>query len=221
MENQPLDTSQKKPALAILGGTFDPVHIGHLTLALDVATKLQLDEVRLMPGFQPVHREAPSATAEQRLCMLQLAVSEHQKLTIDDREIRRQGPSYSLLSLQELRDETGIDTSLYFILGEDAFAHFDSWYQWQQLIKYCHLLIALRPGKHPEISPELTAFIHANQYQGDGYPHTAAGSVVLFDNTLLDISSTVIKNHLSEEGDISAFLPEKVAHYIKQHKIYG
>ncbi len=119
---------QTKP-VAILGGTFDPVHHGHLRLALDIAERMDLEELRLMPGYQPVHRDRPFATVKQRIQMLELAVADINVLTVDKRELQRKGPSYTLLSLQEIRAEIGEDKPLYFILGEDAFCHFDSWYR--------------------------------------------------------------------------------------------
>ena len=116
-------------AIAVLGGTFDPIHHGHLRLAIDLAEQLNLSSLKLMPDYQPMHRDTPSATAEQRLEMLKLAICDNSILDIDSRELKRKGPSYTLLSLKEIRAEIGPTTPLYFVLGEDAFCHFDEWHQ--------------------------------------------------------------------------------------------
>ena len=220
MESKSQMNETKKPAIAILGGTFDPIHLGHLRLAIDLAEKLGLEEVRLMPSFQPVHRESPTATQEQRLKMLQLAVDDIKELSIDDRELQREGPSYTLLSLQEIRKEIGPEQPLFFILGDDAFNQFDSWYQWQDIINYAHLLIAIRPGKHEQISEQLENFIENNEFKSIEYPYTACGTVIRIDNPMLDISSSEIRKRINENKNIRYLLPAKVYDYIEQQKIY-
>lgn len=208
-------------AIAVLGGTFDPVHHGHMRLAIDLAERLDLQEIRLMPGYQPVHRDFPTATPEQRLQMLLLAVDDNDKLAVDDRELQRKGPSYTLLSLQEIRAEIGAHIPLYFILGEDAFSRFDSWHQWQEIINYTHLLIAIRPGNHPQFSPQLDSFVKERQFLGKGFPDTAAGSVLWIDNVMLEIASSDIRQRIAEKRSIRYLLPASVYRYINQHKIYS
>jgi len=225
MESPVTTPHKRKSAIAILGGTFDPVHHGHLRLAIDLAEKLDLEQVRLMPSFQPVHRDEPTATEKQRLTMLQLAVEDIKELSVDDRELQRKGPSYTLLSLQEIRKEIGPDQPLFFILGDDAFDQFDSWYQWQEIINYAHLLIAIRPGSHPQVgeqqtSQQLEDFIQDNAYKGDGYPDTNCGSVIRMNNPILDIASSEIRKRVGENKNIRYLLPAKVYEYIEQQKIY-
>ena len=235
-----MNASKMQAPMAVLGGTFDPVHHGHLRLAIDLTETMKLDNIRLMPGFQPVHRDRPSATAEQRLKMLELAVADIEQLTVDDRELRRKGPSYTLLSLQELRAEIGAEKPLFFIMGEDAFSQLDSWYQWQDLIKYAHLMVAIRPGNHPKISQQLEDFVHKNEYKaelidasasnsmklmpygytGALYPETAAGKVVWMNNPILEIASSDIRKRIAEKRSIRYLLPASVYQYIKQQKIY-
>jgi len=215
-----MTSAVKIKPVAVLGGTFDPVHHGHLRLAIDIAETLGVEELRLMPGYQPVHRNNPSATAEQRLKMLQLAVEDIDILTVDDRELRRKGPSYTLLSLQEIRAEIGGDKPLYFILGEDAFNQFDSWYQWKDLINYAHLLVAVRPGKHPDVSGELKTFIHENEYKGDGFPQTPSGNLVWLDNPMLEIASRDIRQRIIHNKNIRYLLPVNVFNYLESLKIY-
>jgi nicotinate-nucleotide adenylyltransferase len=208
-------------AIAVLGGTFDPVHHGHLRLATDLAEQLNLSSLKLMPSYQPMHRDIPSATAEQRLEMLRLSICDNSSLDIDARELKRKGPSYTLLSLKEIRQEVGATTPLYFVLGEDAFCHFDQWYQWQELIEYAHILVAVRPGSHPNFSSDLTNFVNKVKYQGQGYPSTAYGSVVFIDNAKLEISSTTIRQKITEGQCIQYLLPKNVVDYIQLNKIYS
>ncbi len=220
MESQVTTSHKTKSAIAILGGTFDPVHLGHLRLAIDLAENLGLQEVRLMPSFQPVHRDSPTATEKQRLTMLQLAVEDIKELSVDDRELQRKGPSYTLLSLQEIRKEIGSEQPIFFILGDDAFNQFDSWYQWQEIINYAHLLIAIRPGSHSKTSQQINDFIKDNEYKGDGYPATNCGSVIRINNPILDIASSDIRKRIGENKNIRYLLPAKVCEYIEQQKIY-
>jgi len=220
METQSVNQRSINSPVAVLGGTFDPVHHGHLRLAIDLAEKLNLDNIRLMPGYQPVHRDRPSATAEQRLEMLKLAVANNNELTVDARELSRKGPSYTLLSLQEMRAEIGDSCPLFFILGEDAFSQFDQWHQWQQIIQYAHLLIAIRPGVHPEISAQLDSFVKQHEFKGEGFPTTAAGSLIKIDNVMLEIASSDIRQRLSENRSIRYLLPANVFNYINQQNIY-
>jgi nicotinate-nucleotide adenylyltransferase len=208
-------------AMAVLGGTFDPIHHGHLRLAIDLAEQLNLSSLKLMPGYQPMHRDTPSATAEQRLQMLKLAICDNPILDIDERELKRKGPSYTLLSLKEIRTEVGPETPLYFVLGEDAFCHFDKWHQWQQLINYAHILIAVRPGSHPQFSEELADFVNKVKYQGRGYPKAACGSVVFIDNAKLELSSTEIRQKVAKGQSIHYLLPKNVVDYIQLNKIYS
>ncbi len=211
---------QKIQPVAILGGTFDPVHHGHLRLAIDIAERLNLQEMRLMPGYQPVHRNRPMATSSQRLRMLELAVADIDILKVDNRELVRKGPSYTLLSLQEIRIETGDDKPLYFILGEDAFSQLDSWYQWQELINYAHLLVAVRPGHHPQLSEPLEKFVTENAYEGEHFPDTPAGSLVWLHNPVLEIASSDIRKRISQNRNIRYLLPANVYEYLESHKIY-
>lgn len=220
MESSVMPGQSSASAIAVLGGTFDPIHHGHLRLAIDVAEKLRVEYVRLMPGYQPVHREQPLATTEQRLQMLRLAVAKMDRLTIDERELNRKGASYLLLSLQELRAEIGENRPLFFILGEDAFCQFDQWHQWQRLLEYTHILVAVRPGNHRHLSAELQSFTDSHEYNEQGYPQTASGNIIWMDNVLLEIASSDIRKRITERRSIRYLLPERVVEYIHQQGIY-
>lgn len=207
--------------VGVLGGTFDPIHLGHLQLVTELREQLSLERILLMPDFQPVHRNTPTASVTQRLQMLQIAIEEHKDVFVDDREIKRQGPSYTLFSLQELRTELGPDIPLFFILGADAFCDFDHWHEWKELIQYAHLLVASRPGDHTDVSKQLAVFIDTYEHQSEDYPTTAFGSVIFMTNKLLNISSSDIRQRLADKKDVHYLVPPGVSSYIEQHKIYG
>jgi nicotinate-nucleotide adenylyltransferase len=131
--------------IGILGGTFDPVHYGHLKPAQEIFQRLRLDELRIVPCYRPVHRDPPIASPEQRLHMLQLALREFPRFTLDERELRRGGDSYTVDTLDELRQEFP-QAVLCLLLGLDALEGFKEWRRWRQILKLAHLLICARPG---------------------------------------------------------------------------
>ena len=131
--------------IGILGGTFDPIHHGHLRLAVEMREGLGLEELRLIPALQPPHREAPIAGAEDRLAMLEAAVARANALHIDTRELVREGPSYTVDTLLSLRAELPAQP-LCLIIGMDAFCYLDTWHRWQDVLELAHIGIARRPG---------------------------------------------------------------------------
>lgn len=133
----------KRP-LALFGGTFDPVHLGHLSVAWEAAELLDA-EVRLMPASVPPHRPAPIANAEQRVAMLRAALQKQSRLTLDTRELERSGPSYTIDTLTELRAEQG-DRPLVLLIGADAFAGLPGWHRWRELFEVAHIGVLSRPG---------------------------------------------------------------------------
>ncbi len=132
--------------IGLFGGTFDPVHNGHLRMALEAGEELALEQVRLLPCHRPPHRETPNVDSDQRTHMLRLAVESCPLLKLDDRELRRDGPSYTLETLQSLRAELGPEVSLIWVMGSDSFLGLESWHRWRELLDYAHLLVVARPG---------------------------------------------------------------------------
>ena len=200
--------------IGILGGTFDPIHNGHLRTALDVMERLKLDELRLIPLRDPPHREQPSSTPEQRLEMVQAAVAEVPGLRVDRRELDRSGKSYSLLTLQSLRQELG-DTPICLILGKDAFQGFPEWHKPDEILKLTHLVVMQRPGEswqnpYPERVTENPEDLRTNP----------GGKIYLQPVTQLQISSTKIREMLQAGRSPRYLLPEAVLAIIDRDKLY-
>ncbi|MGD8483931.1 MAG: nicotinate-nucleotide adenylyltransferase [Thioalkalispiraceae bacterium] len=209
--------------LGILGGTFDPVHFGHLRPALDVAETLKLDEVRLIPCGQPPHRQQPVASALQRLSMLRAAVAGQRVFKVDDREIRRGGPSYMVDTLASLKQDFP-DHSLCLILGCDAFLELASWHRWRELFNLANIVVTHRPGwsvKQVNQQSELDKQVKQRQVTVDKLANYEAGKIAFIPVTQLDISATRIRERLKQGQQASYLLPEKVEQIIKMQHIYG
>jgi nicotinate-nucleotide adenylyltransferase len=206
--------------IGILGGTFDPVHFGHLRLALEVYQALDLTEVRLIPLHTPPHRRAPIAGPTQRLTMLQLAVTGTTGLVVDDREIIRGKTSYTVETLQSLRTEIG-NTPLFLILGVDAFQSLNTWYLWTAIPEYAHIILAGRPGsketfKHNEVRKLYSSRVCNNR----SALRKPCGRIMKIDVPALDISATRIRSLCSQNKELHYLLPDDVISYIKRESLY-
>lgn len=206
----------------IFGGTFDPIHCGHLYLANLLIKKINLSKIIFIPNHIPPHRPQPNASAEQRLNMIQLAITNNPLFTVDDLELKRAAPSYTIETLKALRRQFSAEQPLAFIIGRDALLNLSSWYQWQSLTDYCHLIICQRPGYHQAINdPDLNHWF--TQHHTDNLqllhqqPH---GCIYLADTPLLAISATEIRQRFSNRLTCSDLLPETVQSYINQHHLY-
>jgi len=204
--------------IGILGGTFDPVHFGHLRPALDVAEQLNLDHVRLIPCSVPPHRTQPQATAQQRLTMLQLAIKNNSQFIVDDREIQREGPSYTVDTLKSLRDEFP-DTALYLILGTDAFLGLQSWHQWSQIIELAHIVVMQRPDEKLNISEEFKQWYQKHLVKADKQTELA-GSIWPVNVMQLAISATFIRQQITAGSSPQFLLPDSVISLIEMLGLY-
>ncbi|MHB8353224.1 MAG: nicotinate-nucleotide adenylyltransferase, partial [Burkholderiales bacterium] len=167
-------------AIGIVGGTFDPIHAGHLAMAREAQRQLDLEQVLLIPAGTPWQR-TPAASALDRLAMAQLAVGTEASIRVDEREVRRNRPTYTLDTLLELRAEWGTDHPLWLILGADAFLNLPTWYHWEALFEHAHIAVACRPGydlRKEEMAPALRQRL---------------GTIALLDIPLLDISATGVR----------------------------
>ncbi|MFK2876795.1 nicotinate-nucleotide adenylyltransferase [Rhodanobacter hydrolyticus] len=192
--------------LAVFGGTFDPVHIGHLTVAWEAAELLDA-EVRLMPANVPPHRAAPLASAAERVAMLRAALAGQSRLVLDARELERDGPSYTIDTLIELRAEQD-DRSLVLLLGADAFAGLPTWHCWRELFDVAHIGVLSRPGVPAALSDELLhEVVPRRSYDVDALRHQPAGMVIELTVTPLEISATRIRELLAAGRDPRYLLP--------------
>lgn len=203
--------------IGIYGGTFNPVHYGHLRTALEIKETFALDEIRLIPCHIPPHRDQPDVSAETRLKLLQLAIENTPELVVDRRELDREGPSYMVDTLKSLRTDF-VDCPILLIIGIDAFDKLDTWHQWQRLFNFAHVVVMTRPGyKH---SP-LCRFLEDRLVdQSKQLLEQSAGCLYFQNVTQLDISATAIRELLANGKDPRFLLPDSVIDYIKQHKLY-
>lgn len=192
--------------LAIFGGTFDPVHLGHLSVAWEAAELLDA-EVRLMPASVPPHRAPPMASAVQRVAMLRAALQGQSRLTLDTRELERSGPSYTIDTLIELRAEQG-ERPLVLLIGADAFAGLAAWHRWRELFEVAHIGVLSRPGVEAEFPDELQQVIANRRVENAAaLRHTTAGKLIELAVTPLEISATRIRELLVEGRDPRYLLP--------------
>lgn len=208
--------------IGVFGGTFDPVHNGHLRTALEVAERLALDELRLVPASVPPHRGAALATAAERLRMLQLAADAHPGFVVDERELVRGGASYTIDTLRSLRAELGGAVRLCLIVGLDAFAAIDTWKEWRALGDNAHIVVVQRPGAALALGEEAARWAAARLAADAGQALTDAahGAILRLELTQLAISATHIRELLVEGRSPRYLLPDAVLDYIRENRIY-
>jgi nicotinate-nucleotide adenylyltransferase len=211
--------------LALLGGTFDPVHDGHIGLAEDVRRALALSEVRLVPAGDPPHRGGPSASGRDRVAMLRLAAARHPGLVVDPREVTRAGKSYTVLTLEELRQEAPTRPIL-LLVGADAFLGFPTWHRWRDVFELAHVVVAARPGVTLEPSGELALEWKARLVdKPDTLFSAPAGAIYRQEITPQPVSATAIRAELARGAAgreaVRDMLPAAVLRYIDQHGLYS
>lgn len=206
--------------IAIFGGTFDPIHLGHLNMAQQCVATFELDSLYFMPCALPAHKAAPGINTQHRIAMLKAAIAPYAQFKLDLRELQRSGPSYSLLSLQELRVENP-DTPILFLIGMDSFNNLDKWYQWQTIIHLCHIVVYQRPGQICNVSGALKSY---KQQAGSAdvslLKNTNAGHLYFLEGEQLDAASSEIRQALKKSTKKSELLPDAVSHYIEEHQLY-
>jgi len=207
-------------AIGVFGGTFDPVHFGHLRAASEAAEQLPLKEFRLLPAGNPPHRSKTHASGEHRLAMLRLAIADYRDLKVDDREVLRSGDSYMVDTLAEIRREEG-NVPIVLMVGQDAVNHLDSWHEWRSLFELAHLVVMRRPRSKYEYSGELFEVLQPRMVDHPGALEGAShGCVLPLEVTQLEISSTRIRQLISAGQSPRFLLPEPVIAYITEHGLY-
>jgi len=206
--------------IGVFGGTFDPIHIGHLRFAIEACELLRLGCVRLVPVFQPNHRDPPNVDAVRRLEMLRAAL-DGIRFIADDREIRRGGTSYTFDTLTSLRAEHPAE-SLCLLLGADAFYDLCGWHRWDELLDLCHIVVGARPESDREMDPRLAQLVDRVACRDpDILRSETRGRIYFQPIPLLPISSTDIRARIAGGRDISFLVPPLVQQLIEQHKLYG
>jgi nicotinate-nucleotide adenylyltransferase len=210
----------QQQAIGFLGGTFDPIHFGHLRPALEIAEALSLQQLFIMPNHIAPHKSASHASAKQRSAMVRLAIQNQARIDIDTRELNRATPSYTLETLKELK-ALYPTTPLCFIMGMDSLISFDTWFQWQEILNYCHLIVSQRPKSHSQFNSTVQAVVDRCKTSNRHDLHNLQSGKIYFQNTSqLDISSTEIRQLLRKDISIDYLVPEAVNDYIKQHQLY-
>lgn len=205
--------------LLLLGGSFDPIHNGHLRAALDAAALLGAASTTLLPAAMPALRDPLSASAEQRLAMLKLAVGDDPMLRIDDRELRRGGRTYTVDTLRSLRQQWP-ERSIVFLLGADAFTRLPHWRDWQSLLQLAHLGVLTRPGQDLQ-APATADFRAARRDTASALAERPGGHWMPIEVTPLAISATRIRALLAQRRSARFLLPDAVLDYIARAGIYA
>lgn len=213
--------SEALTPVGVFGGTFNPVHYGHLRSALELTERLELDHLRLMPCATPPHREVPLCDARQRAEMVELAVRDEPQLRCDTRELDREGVSYTILSLEELRLELGAGHSLCLVMGCDALLKLDSWHRWEELLTVAHIVVIARPGWHFPDTGQVADWLASHHTSDRQILNARAfGSVLIEELRPLAISSTEIRELLQSGRSVRYLLPEPVLDYIESRQLY-
>ncbi len=209
-------------AIGILGGTFDPIHFGHLRIAFEVRQALGLEKVKFLPCANPPHRSLAIESFAKRVAMLELALADEPTFSIDDREYTRLGPSYTFDTLHEIRSELGQNVSLCLLVGSDAFADFDRWYRWQEILDLANIVIAQRPGKvlwsQSRMGEIVQKYITQN---GADIRQCSAGKIFSVAVTQLDISATLIRKLIAQGEAPKYLLPDSVWQKILNDRLYS
>ncbi len=216
----PVSTMSLARRIGVLGGTFDPVHIGHLRSALEVAEVLALDELRLMPNARPPHRDTPQVSAEDRLAMVRCAVEGVPTLTVDARELLRDTPSYTIETLESMRAEMAASDQLFLLLGWDAFCGLPSWHRWEELLQHCHILVLQRPDADVEPPDALRNLLAARSVSDPQALVGPAGHIAFVWQTPLAVSATQIRQLLASGKSVRFLVPDAVLAYIDAHNLY-
>ena len=212
-------------AIGILGGTFDPIHFGHLRLAEEMLELANLRQIRFIPTGIPPHRNAPQVSAQHRSAMVRLAITEQPAFVLDEREVERTVPCYTVDTLRELRAELGAAQPLCLLMGGDAFLQLHTWHEWEQLFGLAHIVVGYRPGFTLEerihsATAELQRHYQQRLCAANALSQQPCGGITELAIPKLEISATDIRRRVAENRTIRYLLPNAVADYIHQHHLY-
>ena len=216
----------KLPLIGIYGGTFDPIHYGHLRIAEELCDTIGLQKIFFVPSGLPRLRQIPAASREHRAAMVRLAIQDNPRFELDTREINRTGVTATVQTLREYQHETRIDAAFCFILGIDAFIKIDQWTEWLELFNLCHFIIVARPGfasltETQQFSDDVQReYLSRRAVKVSDLALQSSGFIYTAQTSMLDISASQIRTLLSAGKSIRYLLPEKVYDYIKCNRLY-
>ena len=213
--------------VGILGGTFDPVHHGHLRLAAEVGGLLDLQQIRFIPTGTPPHRAQPAASNAHRAAMVRLAIAGNPRFVMDERELTRSGQSYSFDTVIDLRTTLPAQTPVVLMMGADAFLSLPGWHRWRELLEICHIVVAQRPGYsvtswESALAPELwEAFANRSVVNLSPLRRSPGGRIAIHTMTALDISASLLRSQLRSGVSPRYLLPDAVLDYIHHNGLYA
>lgn len=221
-----MDTSGSDAPLGLLGGTFDPIHLGHLRMAEELGEALRLAEVRFLPSGTPPHRARPWASAADRVAMTRLAIAGNPRFKLDEHETHKTTPCYMADTLRQLRAELGSERPLILFLGADAFMGLTTWHEWRSLFDLAHLAVAHRPGFDPVTwqaampDPLLQALTRRRTEAAADLHSCPAGRIYMHAVTQLNIAASRIRSHIQSGASVRYLVPDAVLDYIERHTLY-
>ena len=209
--------------VGIFGGTFNPIHFGHLRMAQELASVLAMDEVKFIPSANPPHKDNVMVSAEHRSAMVKLAIADNPLFSLDELELNREGSSYTIDTLVSLRESLGQDTSLCLMMGSDAFVNLNTWYRWQELLDYAHIVLVQRPSAQPQeaLPTEVEALLrdHYTDQHAD-LANENSGGIIMQSITGQDISATGVRGMFGRRESVRYLVHDEVGSYIQQHHLY-
>lgn len=209
--------------VGIFGGTFNPIHFGHLRMAQELASVLAMDEVKFIPSANPPHKDNVMVSAEHRSAMVKLAIADNPLFSLDELELNREGPSYTIDTLVSLRESLGQDTSLCLMMGSDAFVNLNTWYRWQELLDYAHIVLVQRPSAQPQeaLPTEVEALLrdHYTDQHAD-LANENSGGIIMQSITGQDISATGVRGMFGCGESVRYLVHDEVGSYVQQHHLY-
>ncbi|BEV72862.1 MULTISPECIES: nicotinate-nucleotide adenylyltransferase [unclassified Paludibacterium] len=208
------------PVVGVFGGTFDPFHTAHLRMASAFRHEAGLTRLRLVPAGDPYHRAGTVASAADRLAMVRLGIAGEPDTEVDERELNRQGPSFTVDTLAEIRQEIGPDVPLWFLIGGDSLLQLERWHRWQSLFSLAHLAVAMRPGASTASLPPAIAAQWQRRLTSSAQNTAASGTILRLALPPLDLSASAVRDALDKGLDISHLVPPAVASYIHNHGLY-
>jgi nicotinate-nucleotide adenylyltransferase len=212
--------------VGILGGTFDPIHYGHLRLAEEMLELANLKQILFIPAGTPPHRDPPRVSAQHRGAMVKLAIADQPAFVLDGREVNRTTPCYTVDTLRELRGELGIAQPLCLLMGADEFLQLHTWHEWERLFELAHIVVGSRPGftlddRIHAAAPVLRRHFQQRLCAADVLSQQPSGGIAELAIPELEISATLIRSRVAENRSIRYLLPNAVADYIHQHHLYS